>query len=86
MKGTKVLSLQKANDYLKEFNIKLDSHDASDAVNIARLAEHLRDNLFVSKFQGETKKQKTKSLNEIAKLKARLNDYMGKAYLAKNTH
>lgn len=86
LKGTKVLSLKRANEFLKGFGIELNDHDASDALNIALLADKLRDNLFVSKAQMETKKDKTKNLNRIAMLKARLNDYLSKAYTAKNTH
>lgn len=81
----KYQSLKKANEVIKDWGYKpTQSDDLADALNMALLADDLRDNLFVSKFnQGKSKNIKAIE-SEIAKLSNKIAEYTNKALENKN--
>lgn len=81
LRGTKVLSLKLANNFLKEFDLSLTSDDAADALLIATISTIVNDNLFVSRAKVQKAKNKNKLLkqrleiqNKIAKINAIANE------------
>lgn len=88
-KGSKLLSMHHANLWLKEMGMSpLDNYerhnDIADAINIALLADKLRDNVFAKKMAVEKKENIRDIIDEINKLSTMITEYKAKALDAKN--
>lgn len=86
MRWSKVQSLERANKLITKWGYKeTENDDMADAINIATMAEEVRDNLFVSNYNISKKKSLKTDEIEIARLSKKIAEYKERAMENKNT-
>lgn len=85
MRWSKVQSLKRANEIIKKWGYaEITNDDMADAINIATMADEVRDNLFVSNFNMNKKQTLKKDEIEIARLSKKIAEYTERAMQNKN--
>lgn len=86
--ASKEQSLARANELIKKWGIKqvITNDDTADAINLATVANEVRDTLYVRTMNNATGKSKKQLEVEISRLSGKILEYTTKATKAKQEH